>query len=84
MSSAEIKKLMSLDMSFSEYIFKHPEVMAGVPRKACIVFTGKAFPSLSRKNLRLARQIMKERRIACYRADKKARGWVILKVEAAR
>ena len=80
MSDADVKKNFALSADFNDYVFRNPRVLRNVPKKACIVFTVKSDPALSKKNLELARSTMRTRRSACYKAEKSAGKWRVLKL----
>lgn len=84
MSKADVEKNFTLSGSFTSYTLKNPKVLKDIPRNACIVMTSKSFPSLSKRNIEIAEKIMKERKVACYKAEKVAKGWTIIKLSFAR
>lgn len=80
MSNADVKKNFALSADFNSYVVKHPHVLKRVPRKACIIFTVKSDPALSKKNIELAEHTMRTRKSVCYKAEKFAGRWRVLKL----
>lgn len=79
MSNGHIKNNLELSGEFTNYIVKHPGVMKGVPKNACIVFVVESEPTFSKRNIEIARK-MKERK-TCYKAEKKSTGWTVSQLE---
>ena len=79
MSNTDVKKNFSLSAAFSKYVVNNPDVLDGVPKGACIVFTVKSDPSLSRKNERLAVKVMQTSKTPCYKAEKIGGTWRVMR-----
>jgi len=80
MSNADVKKNFSLSAAFTKYVVKNPDVLDGVPKGACIVFTVKSDPSLTKKNQRLAEEVMQRSKKPCYKAEKIGSAWRVMRL----
>ncbi|MEK9152613.1 MAG: DUF5647 family protein [Patescibacteria group bacterium] len=78
--TAVIKLNAQLSASFSGYVSKYPDVLKGVPKDACIVFTTTSNERLSRINEDIAKEVVKKEKKQCYIAKKNSRGWTVLKM----
>lgn len=76
MTKKTIDKNFALSASFTEYAIKNPEVTESLPRGACLVFTDKSDPYLTKENMRLGREIRKGGE-KCFKAVKEKRRWTI-------
>jgi len=80
MSNKDVKKNFALSAAFNSYVVKNPAILKNVPKKACIVFTVKSDPTFSRNNVALAERMMRDKKTACYKAEKSAGGWRLMRL----
>lgn len=84
MSNLHIKNNLKLSGEFTNYIVKHPGVMKGVPKNACIVFVVESEPTFTKRNIAIARKLKGKEKEACYTAEKKSTGWKVSQLELSR
>ncbi len=80
MSNADVKKNFSLSAAFTRYVVKNPDVLKGIPKKACIILTEKSDPVFSKKNVQMAEKEMRASKTSCYKAEKVGGTWRVMKL----
>ena len=76
MTKKIIDKNFALSASFTEYAVKNPKITKRLSKNACVIFTDKTDPRLTKENMKLAREI-KRGGENCFRAVKDGRTWTI-------
>jgi len=84
MTRTDLRNNLRLSSDFTKFSIENPGKIRRVPKNACIVISSKKHPALSKKNARLGIEVMKKRKVRCYKAVSEKGSWKLVEMKSRK